>query len=306
MIRFVLAAFAALALAACAPSMGKIDEQDPFATLIPWKHNWKEIQKLPSGVEYVVIRKGDRNGSFPSPADRVELRYDMRVAKSGESIESSYERGRTQVMRVTTQPVGWQYGIEKLQPGDEVMFWVPWEMAYGEEGDGVVPPKADLMIRTELLRIIPAVAPDIEAWAKVTPWPIGSSQINRKNSGLEYIVIESGDPDGVPASDGDFVEVHIEGRLEDETGDSGEPVVVESTFDDQQTIRFPIDELTDGWKELMFMMRPGDHWMVMMPPHLMYGSEGHGKILPNATVIYEVRLESVRPGFNKPDTSPPN
>ncbi len=40
-------------------------------------------------------------------------------------------------------------------------------------------------------------------------------------------------------------------------------------------------------------MRLGDHRMVMMPPHLWRSEEGDGRILPNATVVYEVRLDSV-------------
>jgi peptidylprolyl isomerase len=294
MIRYILAAMAALALAACQPSV-KINQDDPWASLYPWKHNWKDVHKLPSGVEYVVIRKGDGKGSFPSPADRVEVHYDGRFAKSGEQFDTSY--GGDPISFALNRVIpGWTEGLQKMQPGDEFMFWIPWQMAYGESGRREIPPRSDLMFRVELFDVIPAVASDVEAWAKVTPWPTGSSEVIRKPSGLEYLVVDSGDANGVSPDDLDYVYVHLEGRLEDGSE-------VGSTYDNQTPERFPMDELTPGWNELMRLMRPGDHWMVRMPAHLMYAEEGDGRIPPGATVIYEVRLEDVI-SIDPPPTDP--
>jgi FKBP-type peptidyl-prolyl cis-trans isomerase len=286
MVRYVLAAMAALMLAACQPKLA-IDEADPWKSLYPWHHNWKQVQKLPSGVEYVVIRKGDGKGAFPSAADKVEVHYDGRFATSGEQFDASYG-GDTAKFALNGVIPGWTEGLQKMQPGDMFMFWIPWEMAYGEEGRGPIGPKADLMFQVELFNIIPAVSADAAAWAKVTPWPTDSSDVVRKSSGLEYLIVESGDPNGASPTDRDFVNLHVEGRLEDEQNS-----VVLSTYEDQETVRFPVADLTPGWAELTKLMRPGDHWMVRMPPHLMYKDEGDGRIPPNATVIYEVRLESV-------------
>ena len=304
MIRPILAAMAAmamLALAACQPSLKSIDQDDPWKSLHPWNHSWKEVQKLPSGVEYVIIRKGDGAGAFPSPADKVQVHYDGRYAKSGEVFDSSYERGDPAIFRLNGVILGWQYGLQKMQPGDDVMFWIPWKVAYGEDGMREIPPKSDLMFRVELFKVIPAVSADPEAWKKVTPWPTDSSEVARKNSGLEYLVIESGPEDANPATDRDFVNVHVEGRLDDDGS------VVMSTYEDQETVRFPVADLTPGWGELMHLMRPGDHWMVKMPPHLMYDKEGDGRIPPNATVVYEVRLDSIiyiDPPPDDPPTAP--
>lgn len=285
MMRFVVAAVAMLVLAACQPTLKAIDKDDPWKTLYPWNHSWKEVQKLPSGVEYVVIRKGDGTGGFPSPADRVEVHYDGRFAKTGEKFDSSYGSD-TITFGLDGVIPGWTEGLQKMQPGDEFMFWIPWKMAYGEEGRGPIGPKADLMFRVELFNIIAAVVADTAAWAKVTPWPPDSPDIVRKSSGLEYLIVESGPESGSLAGDRDFVYVHMEGRLED-----GSPVG--STYEDQAPLRFPVADLTPGWSEMIKLMRPGDHWMVRMPAHLMYADEGDGRIPPGATVIYEVRLADV-------------
>ena len=58
MFRIVLAVVTALALSACGPS-AKVDPAKPWDTLLPWNHSFSGIQKLPSGVEYIVVRKGD-------------------------------------------------------------------------------------------------------------------------------------------------------------------------------------------------------------------------------------------------------
>jgi FKBP-type peptidyl-prolyl cis-trans isomerase len=266
----------------------KIDPDDPWATLRPWNHGWKEVQKLPTGVEYVVIRKGDTKGLYPSPVDRVEVHYDGRLASDGEKFDSSYERGETFTtdLRPGSLIQGWLDGLQKMQPGDVFMFWIPWDQAYGEEGRGPIPPRADLMFQVELVNVIPAVAADPDAWEKASPWPTASSEVVRKPSGLEYLVIRSGDSNGVSPDDNDYVVVHLEGRLEDGS-------MVGNTYDRQRPERFPMEDLTPGWSELMKLMRQGDHWMVRMPPHLMYGSEGDGRIPPGATVTYEVRLEDI-------------
>jgi len=48
-----------------------------------------------------------------------------------------------------------------------------------------------------------------------------------------------------------------------------------------------------GWAETLKMMRPGDRWMVRIPPSLMYGEEGDGRIPPNAPVVFEILVNEV-------------
>jgi peptidylprolyl isomerase len=298
MIRYLLAGLAVVLLAACQPSL-KINPEDPWSSLHPWNHGWKEVQKLPNGVEYVIIRKGDGKGLFPNAIDQVEVQYEGRLAKNGEVFDSSYDRGEPASFQLNRVIPGWTEGLQKMQPGDEFMFWIPWDQAYGEEGQGPIPAKADLMFRVELLKVTPAVSADQQAWAKVTPWPTDSNEVMRKPSGLEYLVVNSGDASGVSPDDNDFVYVHLEGRLEDGS-------LVDSTYDTQSPLRFPMADLTPGWVELMKAMRPGDHWMVLMPPHLMYGDEGDGRIPKNANVIFEVRLDTVIYIDSPPDPAAPS
>jgi FKBP-type peptidyl-prolyl cis-trans isomerase len=288
-------------LAACTPAAPAIDKNDPYKTLYPWKHDAKGVMKTENGVEYVVVSKGaDPKAPFPSPADRVEVNYDGRLAATGEKFDSSYDTGEPATFRLNQVIPGWTEGLQKMQPGDQVMFWIPAKLGYGERGaGGRIPPNADLMFRVELNKIIPALVADAAAWKKATPWPVNSVDVKHTGSGLEYFVIESGKGDKPAPTDSDIAKVQFEGHLDDGS-------LAATTLDDQQPQYFPINQLVPGWAEALKLMHPGDHWMVHIPSSLMYDKEGDGRIPPNANVTFEVILEDVAVGAAPPpEPTPP-
>lgn len=305
--RFVLAALAALALAACSPAAPKFDAADPFKAFTDaqgkwtgWDHKAKGVMKTVNGVEYVVVKKGtDPKAPYPSPADRVEVDYDGRLAATGEKFDSSYDSGGPATFRLNQVIPGWTEGLQKMQPGDQMMFWIPAALGYGERGaGGRIPPNADLMFRVELHRIIPALVADANAWKKATPWPVNSADVKRTPSGLEYFVIEAGKGDRPSPTDNDVAKVQFEGRLDDGT-------IAASTFEDQQAQYFPVNQLVPGWAEALKLMHPGDRYMVHIPSSLMYDKEGDGRIPPGANLTFEIILEDVAVGAATPVAPPP-
>ncbi|HPI48328.1 MAG TPA: FKBP-type peptidyl-prolyl cis-trans isomerase [Hyphomonadaceae bacterium] len=296
MFRIVLAAITALALSACGPS-AKVDPAKPWDTLLPWNHSFSEIQKLPSGVEYIVLRKGDGKGPFPGPTDRVEVHYDGRLAANGFIFDSSYQRNETATFALNGLIPGWKDGLQKMQPGDMFMFWIPAKEGYGARGAGAdIPPNSDIMFQVELVNVLP------DPWTKVTPWPTDSSSVVRRPSGLEYMVVESGPAEGASPTENDIAVTNFEGRnekVDKEEGDTADDIrrrsIVASTFDAGSPVGLPVAGVTSGWNELLKLMRKGDHWMVRMPPALLYGDEGDGRVPPGGTVIYEVKLEDFGP-----------
>jgi FKBP-type peptidyl-prolyl cis-trans isomerase len=306
MFRFALAAVAALAVASCGPSV-KPDPADPWATLFPWNHNFAGIQKLPSGVEYIVVRKGDGKEAAPGATDRVEVMYEGRLAAQGITFDSSYERKAPETFAVNGVIPGWRDGLQKMQPGDMVMFWIPAKEGYADRGAGAdIPPGADLMFQVELQKVFP------DPWKKVSPWPTDSADVVRRPSGLEYMVIDKGAADGASPTDNDVVEINFEGRLETVDKEDGETAddlrrrsVVASTFETGRAAEFPVAGVTAGWNELLKLMRKGDRWMVRMPASLLYADEGNERIPPGATVIYEVQLENFGSGVPAAPVAPP-
>ena len=101
-------------------------------------------------------------------------------------------------------------------------------------------------------------------------------------SGLQYEVLASGDG-ASPAAD-DTVIAHYHGSLIDGT-------VFDSSVDRGEPATFPLDRVIQGWQEALPMMKIGDKWRIVLPPHLAYGDQGAGGVIgPNTTLVFEVEL----------------
>ena len=108
-------------------------------------------------------------------------------------------------------------------------------------------------------------------------------------SGLQYKIVRSGPADGLRPHKGDEVKVNYEGKLL-----NGK--VFDSSYDRGQPAAMPLDALIPGWIEALQLMRPGDEWVLYVPPELGYGAEGAGEIPPNATLIFRIELINFLPG----------
>ena len=80
-------------------------------------------------------------------------------------------------------------------------------------------------------------------------------------SGLEYKIVTSGPEGGAHPKASDEVKVNYEGKLA-----SGE--VFDSSFARGVPAVFPLDGLVEGWVQALQLMRPGDEWILYVPPSL--------------------------------------
>lgn len=110
-------------------------------------------------------------------------------------------------------------------------------------------------------------------------------------SGLQYKIIQSGPVSGAKPQKGDEVKVHYEGKLLDGK-------VFDSSYERGAPAAMPIDALIPAWIEALQLMRPGDVWMLYVPPGLGYGEEGAGggEIPGNSVLIFKIELIGVLPG----------
>lgn len=289
--RNLFAALGGLLLAACGGET--MDPNDPLATYIPWDPEAKEVQTTESGLQYVVIREGDEGGETPGPRDRVSVMYDGRLT-DGTVFDSSYERGSTSTFGVNQVISGWTEGLQLMSVGDEFIFYIPTELGYGDRPrpGGVIKPGDDLIFRVELKQVVKAPEPratDTDAWDKYTPWNSDLPEVQKTGSGLEYVILASGDEAGASPEGGDNVVVYYEGRFNEGGG------VFDSAFQRGEAAMFPANRVIPGWVEALQLMKPGDRWLVHVPGNLAYGPRGNGPIPPNAALNFEVELMDIVP-----------
>jgi FKBP-type peptidyl-prolyl cis-trans isomerase FklB len=119
-------------------------------------------------------------------------------------------------------------------------------------------------------------------------------------SGLQYKVIKAGT--GKKPKADDIVTANYRGTLIDGTE-------FDSSYKRGQPATFPVSGgMIPGWTEALQLMEEGAKWQLFIPSNLAYGERGAGGIIgPNATLIFEVELVSIKektqenkPG-NKPD-----
>lgn len=108
------------------------------------------------------------------------------------------------------------------------------------------------------------------------------------DTGLQYRVIEAGPESGPLAQSNDVACVHYRGTLEDGTQ-------FDASYDRGQAAAFPVQGVIPGWTEALQLMRPGDHYELIIPPELAYGPAGAGGLIgPNATLNFTVELIDLR------------
>lgn len=104
----------------------------------------------PSGLKYKVVREG--TGKKPGATDVVTVNYEGRLI-NGQIFDSSYQRGEPTSFPLNRVIPGWTEGLQLMPEGSEYIFYIPYQLAYGEYGGGPIPPKADLVFRVELLQV---------------------------------------------------------------------------------------------------------------------------------------------------------
>jgi peptidylprolyl isomerase/FKBP-type peptidyl-prolyl cis-trans isomerase FklB len=107
-------------------------------------------------------------------------------------------------------------------------------------------------------------------------------------SGLQYRILRSGPVSGLRPKPADEVKVNYEGKLLD-----GE--VFDSSYQRGTPVVMTVRELVPGWVEALQLMRPGDEWLLYVPPSLGYGDKGAGPIPPNSVLVFKLELIDVAP-----------
>lgn len=112
----------------------------------------EEVTVTESGLQYEVLATGE--GEKPTAASTVRTHYHGTFI-NGDVFDSSYDRGQPAEFPVGGVIAGWTEALQMMTEGSKWRLYVPYNLAYGEQGSqGAIPPYATLVFDVELLAIV--------------------------------------------------------------------------------------------------------------------------------------------------------
>jgi FKBP-type peptidyl-prolyl cis-trans isomerase len=109
------------------------------------------VKTLPSGLQYKVVTEGV--GKQPKKTDTVVVHYKGTLI-DGREFDSSYKRGEPAEFGVSQVIKGWTEALQLMKEGAKWQVFIPWQLAYGEQGaGGLIGPNETLVFEVELLKV---------------------------------------------------------------------------------------------------------------------------------------------------------
>ncbi|MEL6658098.1 MAG: FKBP-type peptidyl-prolyl cis-trans isomerase [Bacteroidota bacterium] len=110
-----------------------------------------EVVTTDSGLQYEVLTEGE--GSKPKATDEVEVHYHGTLI-DGTVFDSSVQRGETTSFPLNRVISGWTEGLQLMSVGSKYKFYIPYNLAYGDQGAGAqIKPFSALVFEVELISI---------------------------------------------------------------------------------------------------------------------------------------------------------
>ncbi len=106
--------------------------------------------KLASGAVVQTLQPG--RGASPKPTSTVKVHYEGKLT-DGTVFDSSIQRGQPVEFPLNGVIPCWTEGVARMKVGEKARLTCPSEAAYGDQGQGPIPPGATLIFDVELLSI---------------------------------------------------------------------------------------------------------------------------------------------------------
>jgi len=233
-----------------------------------------EAEKTATGLASKVLTKGTGT-VHPAAADTVTVHYSGWTT-DGKLFDSSVKRGQPTSFPLNGVIKGWTEGVQLMVEGEKRRFWIPANLAYGENPGGGRPGGL-LVFDVELLKIKqapkpPAVPEDVKA---------APADAEKTASGIASRVLTKGTGTVHPKAT-DQVKVHYSGWTTD-----GE--LFDSSVVRDESIVFPLNQVIPGWTEGVQLMVVGEKRRLWIPGKLAYG-DSPPPGAPAGTLVFDVEL----------------
>lgn len=230
--------------------------------------------KTASGLASKVLKAGT-GAQKPGPADTVTVHYSGWTT-DGKLFDSSVQRGRPASFPLNGVIKGWTEGLQLMVVGEQRRFWIPANLAYGENTGGGAP-SGMLVFDVELLGVKAAPKPPpVPADVAAPP-----ADAEKTASGLASKVLQKGTGTVHPKAESQ-VKVHYSGWTTDGK-------MFDSSVERGQPITFPLNGVIPGWTEGVQLMVEGEKRRFWIPAKLGYG-DSPPPGAPAGMLVFDVEL----------------
>jgi len=128
-------------------------ERLPAEDLAVVEQRWPEAKKTSTGLRYLVLQEGGKDGPIPQPGDRVKVLY-KGMLLDGTVFDQAQDPAQPFSPRVGREQLiaGWEQALQRMRKGDKWLLIVPYELGYGTRGQPPkIPRRATLVFEMELL-----------------------------------------------------------------------------------------------------------------------------------------------------------
>lgn len=121
-------------------------------TLASYVASLQNVKQTTGGVRYVAEKEG--TGKPVKKGSRVSVRY-KGYFMNGEVFDQNMEGGEPFefVLGLGQVIPGWEEGLALMKEGGKYKLIIPWQLAYGERGQGPILPCTSLVFDIELLKV---------------------------------------------------------------------------------------------------------------------------------------------------------
>ncbi|NBV86040.1 MAG: FKBP-type peptidylprolyl isomerase, partial [Verrucomicrobia bacterium] len=236
--------------------------------------------RTPSGLASKVLTAGT-GAEHPSAADTVTVHYSGWTTE-GRLFDSSVKRGEPTSFPLNGVIKGWTEGVQLMVEGEKRRFWIPADLAYGENPGGGRP-GGMLVFDVELLSIKKAPKP---------PELTAPADAEKTASGVPVKTVSKGTGSKSPKSE-DSVQVHLSlwsgsGELLQSTAQQGGPATI------------PLDKFRiGGIPDAIKTMVEGEKKVAWIPTSVAFGPNPPPNVPANGLVV-EIELLSFKEGVPPP------
>ena len=120
---------------------------------IALSHETTHDEELEKKFQLIHIKEGDGK-TFPKKGDNIFVHYTASLP-DGKEFDSSYGREKPFkfIIGVGAVVQCWDIVVMRQSLGEKIKVVCPYDLAYGESGFAIVPPKTDVTFEIELVKI---------------------------------------------------------------------------------------------------------------------------------------------------------